>query len=71
MKRRDYYFIAGGIFIFIVAIYLTVFFVTRKAQGQQALAVALETPPSQQPNYARKAVAAPQTGFIGGNALTG
>lgn len=67
MKRRDYYFIAGGIFVFLVVVFLTAYLMTRKAQDQQALAQALEAPPATPGDYAHEAVAKPETGYFGGD----
>ncbi len=69
MQRRDYYFIAGGIFIFLVVIFLVAFFMTRKAKGEDALAQAFQSGPPQVTDYAHKAVAAPEAGFIGGGSV--
>lgn len=67
MQRRDYYFIAGGIFIVMVGLFLGIYFGVRKAKSQEALAEAVDTTlPLQPGDYAHKAVAAPKTGFIGG-----
>jgi len=72
MKRRDYYFIAGGVFIVMVGVFLGIYFAVRGAKGQEALAEGIEMtalPPTS--DYAHQAVAAPQTGFFSGGSQDG
>jgi hypothetical protein len=72
MQRRDYYFIAGGIFVVMVGLFLGIYFGMRKAKGQEALAQAIDTaPPTQPADFAHQAVASPQTGFITGGSQDG
>jgi hypothetical protein len=67
MNRRDYYFIAGGIFVFLVGVFLTAFFLNRRAQIKEGAAVELTRPSVPPPgDLAHQAVAQPQEGFIRG-----
>ena len=67
MKQRDYYFIAGGVFLFICLVFLLAYIYHINAKSQANFAQAIEMAHQVQPsNLAHMAVTQPETGFIGG-----